>query len=268
VHALTSNVSSVYPARLLDVRESITLHEASLDDRGAMQLLAEQVRPDYIFHLGAYTHVGKSWQRVDECIQVNIQGTVNLLMALAPLGFIRFINTGTSEIYGDVAVPFVEDGPVHPISPYSVSKHAAEEFARLFGDARSLPVVRVRPFNAYGPMQSPDRIIPETITRGLQGQPLRMTAGTQTREFNFVEDLADGLVRVATTPGIDGELFNLGCGREISMRDIAALTLKLMGDPITPDFGALAERPIEIPRMYADTTKTTERIRWSPATSL
>jgi nucleoside-diphosphate-sugar epimerase len=95
-----------------------------------------------------------------------------------------------------------------------------------------------------------------------------MTAGTQTREFNFVEDLADGLVRVATTPGIDGELFNLGCGREISMRDIAALTLKLMGDPITPDFGALAERPIEIPRMYADTTKTTERIRWSPATSL
>lgn len=268
VHALTSSVSSIYPARLLDVRESITLHEASLDDRGAMQLLAERVRPDYVFHLGAYTHVGKSWQRIDECIQVNIQGTVNLLMALAPTGFTRFVNVGTSEIYGDVAVPFVEDGPVHPISPYSVSKHAAEEYARLFGAAMSLPVVRVRPFNAYGPMQSPDRIIPETITRGLQGQPMRMTQGSQTREFNYVEDLADGLVRVATAPGIDGELFNLGCGRETSIRDVATLTLKLMGDPITPEFGVLEERPIEIPRMYADTTKTVERLGWSPATSL
>ncbi len=268
VHALTSSVSSVYPARLLDLRESITLHEASLDDRGAIQLLADQVRPAVVFHLGAYTHVGKSWQRVDECIQVNIQGTVNLLMALAPHGFTRFINTGTSEIYGDVDAPFAEDGPVHPISPYSVSKHAAEEFTRLFGAARSLPIVRVRPFNAYGPMQSPDRVIPEIITRGLQGRPLHMTQGVQTREFNFVEDLADGFVHIATAPGVDGELFNLGCGLEMSMRDIAMLTLSLMGNPITPQFGALEERPIEIPRMYADTNKTADRLGWRPRTSL
>jgi len=268
VHALTSNVSSVYPARLLDLRESIRLHEASLDDRGAMQLLADEVRPEYVFHLGAYTHVGKSWQRVDECIQVNIQGTVNLLMALAPHGFTRFINTGTSEIYGDVDVPFREDGAVHPISPYSVSKHAAEEYCRLFAEARRLPIVRVRPFNAYGPMQSPDRVIPEIITRGLQGQPLHMTQGTQTREFNFAADLADGFVALATAPGIDGELFNLGCGREISMRDLATMILQQLGDPIRPEFGTLPERPIEIPRMYADVTKTQERLGWSAPTSL
>jgi nucleoside-diphosphate-sugar epimerase len=268
VHALTSNVSSVYPARLLELRDAIRLHEASLDDRGAMQLIADEVRPDYVFHLGAYTHVGKSWQRVDECIQVNIQGTVNLLMALAPHGFTRLVNIGTSEIYGDVAVPFGESAPVHPISPYSVSKHAAEEFCRIFAAARDLPIVRVRPFNAYGPMQSPDRIIPEVISRGLQRQPLQMTNGTQTREFNYVEDLAAGLVAIAAAPDIDGELFNLGCGREISMRDIATMTLSLMGNPISPQFGALPERPIEIPRMYADTTKTIERIGWKPTTSL
>jgi nucleoside-diphosphate-sugar epimerase len=268
VHALTSNVSSVYPARLLDLRDSIQLHEASLDDRGAMQLLADEVRPEYVFHLGAYTHVGKSWQRVDECIQVNIQGTVNLLMALAPHGFTRFINTGTSEIYGDVDVPFHEAAAVHPISPYSVSKHAAEEYCRLFAEARSLPIVRVRPFNAYGPMQSPDRVIPEIITRGLQGRPLQMTQGNQTREFNFVTDLADGFVVLATAPGIDGELFNLGCGREVSMRDLATTILTLLGDPIVPKFGAIPERPIEIPRMYADTAKTRARLGWTAPTSL
>jgi UDP-glucose 4-epimerase len=268
VHALTSTVSSVYPTRLLDVRDDITLHEASLADRGALQLVAADIRPSIVFHLGAYTHVGKSWQRVDECIQVNIQGTVNLLMALEPFGFTRFINTGTSEIYGDVDVPFREDGPVHPISPYSVSKHSAEEFCRIFAAARSWPVVRVRPFNAYGPMQSPDRVVPEIVTRALQRQPLRMTAGQQTREFNFVEDLAAGLVRVAVAPGIDGELFNLGCGREISIRDLASLVLHLMDDPIEPEFAALPERPIEIPRMHADTTKAEHRLGWRAETSL
>ena len=268
MHALTSTVSSVYPTRLLDLRDRIVLHEASLTDRGALDQVADAVRPEYVLHLGAYTHVGKSWQRVDECIQANVQGTVNLLMALAPHGYTRFVNTGTSEIYGDVDVPFREDGPVHPISPYSVSKQSAEQYCQLFSEARGWPIVRVRPFNAYGPAQSPDRVIPEIIARGLQGQPLRMTQGTQTREFNFVEDLVDGFLLLLTTPGIDGELFNLGCGEEVSMRELATRVLALLGDPITAEFGALPERPTEIWRMYADSSKARERLGWSPRTSL
>lgn len=268
MHALTSTVSSVYPTRLLDLRERIVLHEASLTDRGALDQVAAAVRPEYVLHLGAYTHVGKSWQRVDECIQANVQGTVNLLMALAPHGYTRFVNTGTSEIYGDVDVPFREDGPVHPISPYAVSKQSAEQYCQLFSEARGWPIVRVRPFNAYGPAQSPDRVIPEIIARGLQGQPLRMTKGTQTREFNYVEDLVDGFLLLLTTPGIEGELFNLGCGEEVSMRDLATKVLALLGDPITADFGALPERPTEIWRMYADSSKARERLAWAPRTSL
>src|SRR4051794_40355254 len=92
VHALTSVVSSVYPTRLVGLRDHITLHEASLTDRGALETMAAEVRPDFVFHLGAYTHVGKSWQRVDECVQVNVQGTVNLLKALEPHGYTRFVN--------------------------------------------------------------------------------------------------------------------------------------------------------------------------------
>ena len=268
MHALTSTVSSVYPTRLLDLRDRIVLHEASLTDRGALDQVAAAVRPEYVLHLGAYTHVGKSWQRVDECIQANVQGTVNLLMALAPHGYTRFVNTGTSEIYGDVDVPFREDGPVHPISPYAVSKQSAEQYCQLFSEARGWPIVRVRPFNAYGPAQSPDRVIPEIIARGLQGQPLRMTKGTQTREFNYVEDLVDGFLLLLTTPGIDGELFNLGCGEEVSMRDLATRVLALLGDPITAEFGALPERPTEIWRMHADSSKARTRLGWSPRTSL
>jgi len=268
VHALTSVVSSIYPTRLVDVRERITLHEGSLTDRGALEDIAAAVRPDYVFHLGAYTHVGKSWQRVDECVQVNVQGTVNLLMALAPHGYKRFINTGTSEIYGDINVPFRESDLPHPISPYSVSKYAAEEYCRLFADARNWPIVRVRPFNAYGPAQSPDRVIPEIITRALRGERLKMTQGRQTREFNYVGDLAEGFLQLATTPGIDGELFNLGCGVDVSIHDLTTTILQVMGNPVEAEFGALPARPTEIWEMRCDPSKANERVGYVANTSL
>ena len=264
VHALTSEVSSVFPRRLLDLRGSITVHEGNLMDRSAMDAVVRAARPKYIFHLGAYTHVGKSWQRVDECIQANIQGTVNLLQSLAETGYERFVNTGTSEIYGDIEVPFREDAIVNPISPYSVSKYAAERFCRLFQRAYGWPIVLLRPFNAFGPAQSPDRVIPEIIVRALRREELAMTQGRQTREFNYVEDLAHGFLLAATTPGVEGEIFNIGGGEEISMRDVATTILELMGNPIEPKFGALPERPTEIMRMYCDSSKARERLGWAP----
>jgi nucleoside-diphosphate-sugar epimerase len=267
VHALTSAVSSVYPQRLLPLRDRIVLHEGSLADRSAMDAVAAQARPQLVFHLGAYTHVGKSWQRVDECVQVNVQGTVNLLQALAPFGIEKFVYTGTSEIYGDVDVPFREDGPANPISPYSVSKYAGERYCRMFHQGRGWPVVMVRPFNAYGPAQSPDRVIPEIIVRALRGQPLLMTQGRQTREFNYASDIAAGFL-AAGLRGEPGRLYNLGCGQEVSMAELATTILGLMGDPIKAQLGALQDRPTEIWRMYADAARAREELGWAPEVPL
>ena len=268
VHALTSVVSSVYPVRLAALRGQITLQGGNLSDRSAMDAVVAEVQPTHVFHLGAYTHVGKSWQRVDECIQTNIQGTVNLLQALDGTDYRRFVYLGTSEIYGDIDVPFREDAVVNPISPYSVSKYAGERYCRMFHQGRGWPVVMIRPFNAYGPAQTPDRVIPEIIGRALRGDELKMTQGLQTREFNYVEDLADGIIRAGTVDGIEGELFNLGCGEEISMRDLATMILELLDNPIEPKFGALPERPTEIMRMFCDNTRARELLGWSPRHTL
>jgi UDP-glucose 4-epimerase len=268
VHGLTSTVSSVYPVRLVDLREQITLHEGNLIDRSAMDSVVDKVRPDYVLHLGAFTHVGKSWQRVDECIQANVQGTVNLLQALARYEPKRFVYTGTSEIYGDIEVPFREDAKVNPVSPYSVSKYAGERFCRMFHQSYGWPIVMLRPFNAYGPAQTPDRIIPEIIVRALRGQELKMTKGFQTREFNYVEDIAEGFVLAATAPDVEGEVLNLGCGDEVSMRTVAETILNLMGNPIEPQFGALPERPTEIHRMFSDSTKAKKALGYEPRHSL
>ena len=268
VHALSDMVSSVYPTRLIDLRGKITLHEGNVADRTAMEAIAKEVRPGIVFHLAAYTHVGKSWYRVDECIQSNIQGTVNLLLALEDTGYERFIYTGTSEIYGDIDVPFREDAKVNPISPYAVSKYAGERFCRMYQQGLGWPIVCVRPFNAYGPAQSPDRIIPETIVRAMRKQELLLTTGRQTREFNYVEDIADGYVRLAMTPGIEGELFNIGGGEEVTIRECVEQIIDLLGNPIEPKFGALEHRPNEIWRMYCDSSKAREALGWTPGHTL
>ena len=268
VHALTSTVSSVYPVRLVDMRDRITLHGGNLNDSGAMASVVERADPKIVFHLGAYTHVGKSWDRVDECIQTNIHGTVNLLQALARTHYDRFVYTSTSEVYGDVAVPFREDSVVDPLSPYAVSKYAGERFCRMLHRGRSWPIVVVRPFNAYGPAQSPDRVIPEIIVKALRSERLAMTDGLQTREFNYVEDLADGFLKAATVPGIEGDVFNMGGGEEISMRDLAGMILELMGDPIVAEFGALPNRPTEIWSMRSDVSKARDRLGLDPARPL
>jgi UDP-glucose 4-epimerase len=128
------------------------------------------------------------------------------------------------------------------------------------GRGRSWPIVVVRPFNTYGPAQSPDRVIPEIIVKGLRRERLKMTDGLQTREFNYVGDLVDGFIRAATVSGIEGDVFNIGGGEEISMRALAQMILELMGDPIAPEFGALPNRPTEIWSMRSDVTKARERI--------
>jgi nucleoside-diphosphate-sugar epimerase len=268
VHGLTSAVSSIYALRLVELRENIALHEASLADRGAMEALVDEVRPTHVLHLGAYTHVGKSWQRVDECVQVNVQGTVNLLRSLEGSGYSRFVNMGTSEIYGAVSVPFREDMLVRPVSPYAASKYAAECFCRVFHEGKGWPIVMLRPFNAYGPAQSADRVIPEIIVRALRGEELLMTQGRQTREFNYVEDIVDGIVRAATAPGIDGELLNLGCGQDVSIREVTTLILDLLGNPVAAQFGALPDRPTEIWEMRSDSSRAREMLGWKPQHSL
>lgn len=269
VHALIDEVSSVVPPRLTDLAERITFVAGNLTDSGAMRHAARAARPDVVLHLAAYTHVGKSFSHVGECIQTNVAGTANLLQALEDTGYSRFVYTSTSEVYGGVDVPFREDGPVNPLSPYSVTKYAGELMCRMFVQAYGWPIVVLRPFNAYGPAQSPDRIIPEVIVSALRGVDVRMTEGTQTREFNYVEDLARGFVLAGTAGDeANGSVINLGCGEEHSMREVAETVLEMMGNPVEARFGALPHRPTEIWRMYCDNTRAREVLGWTPTHSL
>jgi dTDP-glucose 4,6-dehydratase len=268
VVALVSDVSELYPPRLEDLKGSIILERANLTDAFAVERVVERARPQFVFHLGAFTHVGRSFDRVAECMRTNIEGTHNILEALVKYPPHRLVYVSTSEVYGDVEIPFREDGPVHPVSPYGVSKYAAERLALIYNAAYSVPAVSIRPFNAYGPMQSPDRIIPETITRALRGLPVEITEGIQTREFNFVGDIVAGLLKAAEADdSVVSEVINVGCGEERSMKDVASRVLELLGNPVELRVGALPYRPREIWRMYCDNSKARHMLGWNTEVS-
>lgn len=267
VSALSSSVSLNAPGRLAGVIDQVELHEANLTDPASLVRVVAQSRPEVVIHQAAFTHVGKSFLRIEENIQTNIQGTVNLLLALDG-AYQRFVYVGSGDVYGDSPVPFREDGPVSPMSPYAVSKYAAERFCRMFQQAYGWPIVCLRPFNVYGPQQSPDRIIPELILSALSGRDLKMTEGRQTREFMYVDDVVEAFVRALTVPGIEGEVINVSRGEEVSIRQLAVTVLDLMGNPVQGLFGALENRPTEIWRMFGDNTKAGQLLGWSPTTSL
>jgi UDP-glucose 4-epimerase len=129
-------------------------------------------------------------------------------------------------------------------------------------------VVLLRPFNAFGPSQSTKAVIPELIVKGLRGEPIRTTAGEQTREFNFVSNLVDGMVLAAAHGApIEGPI-NLAGGEEVEIRILVQRIHELTGRKSSIEIGALPYRPNEIWRMYGDSSRARQLLGWRPAVSL
>ena len=127
-----------------------------------------------------------------------------------------------------------------------------------------LSILIVRPFNVYGPYQSSKAVIPELIINCLQGNPVRTTKGEQTREFNHVEDIVEGLIMAGNHEGeIDGPV-NLAAAEEVSIRDLVLKIAALTGTSSEIEIGVLPYRPTEIWRMYADNTRARKSLGWSP----
>ncbi len=253
--------------RLREVWDRLEVIEADLRNRGALAAV-HAFRPQVVFHLAAYNHVGESFRQVEECFDVNAKGTANLLDTCSGLAD-RVVYTSSSEVYGPSEVPFVETTCPMPISPYAITKYAGELYCSLQQRLGGKPaVVIVRPFNAFGPSQSTKAIIPELIVNCLKGLPIRTTLGEQTREFNYVENVVDGLILAAQSPQLIVGPINLATGKEVSIKELVEMIAQLTGSWSPLEIGALPYRPTEIWRMFADGTMAREVLGWTPKISL
>jgi len=266
--AIVHAVDVSEPWRISDVRDRIDFKLLDLTDYNGVKRLVDEVKPVKVFHLAAKVNVKRDFNFLDDMIRVNLGGTTNLLRALDGASYDCFVNTGTCEEYGDNPAPFREEQKPNPVSPYSASKVASTVFCMMYHKTLGCPIVTLRPFLTYGPMQEPTMLIPEVITSALEKKSFKMTEGMQTREFNYVSDIVDGFVRASVKKNAVGEVINIGNGAEYRIRDVVAKIIKLMGSPIKPQVGALPYRPGEAMHFYCDNTKARRLLGWKPKVGL
>lgn len=184
-------------------------------------------KPDYVFHLAAFFANQNSVDHPEHDLNVNGTGTLKLLQHAQRAGVKRFVFSSSSSVYGpDAPLPLREDSvSIHLSTPYQVTKLLGEMYCSFFHRHYGFPVVTTRLFNSYGPGEIPGRyrnVIPNFIYWATQNKPLPITGtGDETRDFTFVGDVVDGLLRAGQSPEAVGETFNLAGGREIRILDLA-----------------------------------------------
>lgn len=262
VAILTKYESVIDNVRLASIWDRIRPIEGDLRNLDSLLGLAD-FAPQIVFHLAAYNHVGGSFRHYSEALECNGNGTANLLNAYD--GYERFVYISSSEVYGaQDSVPFIETMTPQPVSPYAIGKYTGELYCRMAMSEMGRPITVLRPFNAFGPYQSSRAVIAEIIATCLANAPVQATEGTQTREFNFVENLVDGMLLGATTEAALGQIINLGAAEEFSIRNVIETIHDATGSSSELAFGALPARPTEIPRMKCDNTRATEILGWTP----
>lgn len=262
--------AGVYPdeRNIADLRGKLDVAFMDLRDRDQTLDLVKQFRPQIIFHLAALLNVRRDLSLADEIFEHNVDASIHLIQACADVGFERFVQTGTCEEYGDNPTPFTEDQLPNPVSPYSASKLAMTHFCTMLHKTQGLPMTVVRPFLTYGPGQRARMLITDIIRAGLHKTELKLTACEQTREFNYVTDIARGFLLAGTSEGVEGEIINIGCGEEVTLRHFVEKVLELMGNPVEPEFGALPYRPGETMHFYCSNEKAKRVLGYEPQVSL
>ena len=244
--------------------EAFKLERADIRDASAMAQVFGKGGFDGVVHLAALAGVRPSLERPAEYADVNVHGTSVLLEQAVLHGKPRIVFASSSSVYGEREDgPFKETDPVErPVSPYAATKRAGELIAHAFHHAHALQVVCARIFTAYGPRQRPDLAIRKFADRMLDGDAIPVYGdGTALRDFTFVEDLVDGLIR-----GLDRELgfaiLNFGAGRKVELREVIHLLEKELGVDAKIDWQP--KQVGDVPRTWADITAARETVGYAP----
>jgi dTDP-glucose 4,6-dehydratase len=228
------------------------------------------IEPDIVYHLAADPYIPLSYDHPERFVRTNFQGTLNVLMTCKTFEVKRIIHYSTSEVYGSAkSIPMNEGHPTAPQSVYAVSKLAADYLCQVLAKEQDIPVVVVRPFNCYGPRETHPYVIPEIMSQLSRNDQLVLGNLEARRDFTYVDDTARAVSILATTEGIEGEVFNVGSGKDYSVKELAdEISMIMKGAPakITVDKRRL--RPYDVTRLLCDSSKLQKLARWAPETTL
>jgi len=257
-------------ANLHEVMDRIELIEG--DFRNEADCLLATAGVDYIIHLGALPSVPRSVKNPRLSTDINVTGTVTLLQAAHTSGVKRLVFASSSSVYGDSPeFPRREDQKPQPLSPYAVSKLSGEFYLECFYKLHGLETVSLRFFNVFGPRQNPNSqyaaVIPRFIQAVLNGQrPVVYGDGEQSRDFTYIDDLVEGIYRACQVDDAAGQVFNVACGRQVSLNQLLDLLRELTGQEIPAEY--TDPRPGDVRHSIADIEKARRILGFSPQFSM
>ncbi len=222
----------------------------------------------HVFHLAAQAGVRRSWGREFQVYTgLNVDSTQRLLEACATKPIERLVYASSSSVYGDeVAIPMTETALPQPVSPYGVTKLAAEQLCHLYFVNYGVPAVSLRYFTVYGPRQRPDMGFHRFFSAVLAGQPLiQFGDGLQTRDFTFVADAVTATATAAVR-GVPGRVYNIGGGSRVSLREVFDLIARVSGRKVTID--QQGPQKGDMRDTYADTTLARQDLAFAPSVTL
>jgi polyisoprenyl-phosphate glycosyltransferase len=253
--------------RLTGVPDANLVQADLLVDANLDSVLAN-IKPRTIFNCIAYG--AYSFETDGGLIyETNFNLTVKLLKRLEKYPISCYVHSGSSSEYGDAAAGPREDDLPQPNSDYAVSKVACANLLRFYGRKKKLPCANLRLFSAYGPLEDSSRLIPSVVRLGLEGKYPAFVSRDISRDFVYVEDVAEAYVDTALnlTEAVYGESFNIGSGHKTTIGDVAAVAAEIFSIPGEPPYDAMESRKWDIRDWYSDQTKTGAVLGWQARTA-
>ena len=261
--------STGYESNLEGIKGDITVIEGDICDMSTVKKATEGA--DYVHHHAAVVSVARSLDDPQRTSEVNVDGTLNCLVAARDAGVKRFVFAGSSSAYGDnPKLPKREDMKPEPLSPYAVSKLAGEMYVKVFNNVFGLQTVTLRYFNIFGPYQDPtsqySAVIPIFITRLARGEsPVIYGDGEQSRDFTYIDNAVRANLLAAKAEGAPGRVINVACGDRFSLNDLVARLHGLMGNTMEATYEA--PRAGDVKHSLGDISLAREILGYEPAVS-
>jgi nucleoside-diphosphate-sugar epimerase len=264
------NFSTGMRANLAELAEDVELVEGDLRSYERVHAAVRGV--ELVFHQGALPSVPRSVQDPLTTTAVNVEGTLNVLLAARDEGVRRVVNASSSSVYGNGGrLPRTEDQYPDPISPYAVAKLAAERFCTSFSRVYPIETVSLRYFNVFGPRQDPNSqyaaVVPRFIAAIAEGRPVTIEGdGEQSRDFTFVENVVRANLLAADAGNVSGAILNVGTGGSETVNALADTIGRVLDRPVEKLFEP--EREADVRQSWADITAARERLGYEPRVSL
>jgi nucleoside-diphosphate-sugar epimerase len=256
--------------RNLDHIPDVDFVEGDLADLAVAQRAVDGV--EYVLHQAAIPSVPRSVNDPITSNRANIDASINVLVAARDAGVKRLVYAGSSSAYGNTpTLPKQEDMATNPLSPYALQKLVAEQYAQMFTRLYGFETVTTRYFNVFGPRQDPGSpysgVISLFATALLEGrQPVIYGDGEQTRDFTYVANVVDGVLRACEAPDAAGQVVNVATGGRISLNDLLRVMNHIVGTQIEPIYKE--ERAGDVRDSQADVTKAKTLLGYAPIVSL